>query len=201
MEVASILYFFSAFLNVFLGIATAESRHGYGYAGYRTTSRRERRNRGLCSKIFYYSVCFPPYFMLWKAPGWSILRIRFFKRYTGKFRRSRMEQSYDAELVTISEKQKPQPASVDIFIHLLNEERILKALGSNLHFVDVLNLSSTCKAVRRALVSPSKEFEPHENLRVLSCEDGSKLTCSTCNSQICRVSAHCLMLVWILYKN
>ena len=127
--------------------------------------------------------------MLWKVPSWSILKIRFFKKYAGKFWRGRKEQARDTELFTITEKQKAQSKNVDIFVDLLSEGRIVEALASNLHFMDMFNLSSTCRAIREALGSSAKELEPYENLRVMSCDDGSKITCWTCKSQICCVSA------------
>ncbi|KIW99882.1 uncharacterized protein Z518_10810 [Rhinocladiella mackenziei CBS 650.93] len=177
-----ILYFISAFLSMVLGCWTANGRSYNGHhrrsnsSSYSGTIGATSRTRSFCKKFIFYIICWPPYLVLWKGPIWSILKMRYFRRFTMKFWHGSRHRSPKTELSVFSEKQKPQPSSVDKFVGLLHEDRIQEGIAAKLHFVDLVNLSSTCKSVRQALVSPSKNVDSHENLRILSCTEGRVAT-------------------------
>lgn len=69
------------------------------------------------------------------------------------------------------------------FLHI----DILSLISQHLHYVDLINLSMTSKAIR-AVVFPSAEIGDHaDQLRRYTCEDDNKSQCWTCGIQVCQV--------------
>lgn len=170
---------------------------GFGTCGF-TQERRYRRTdrdrwvspkpkRNLCERICFYVFCAPPAFIFWKGPVWTILKTRYAKRYTFKFWRGHKTSSTDSELKVFNEKHKPQTKSAELLCRLLGEDVIKKRIASDLHYIDIVNLNLTCKTVHRSLIATGRGSEIYEELRIQSCDQGSKVTCWTCVNQVCKV--------------
>ncbi|KIV92527.1 hypothetical protein PV10_03818 [Exophiala mesophila] len=182
-EVAvSVLYMLSALFNIILGsCGISHDRRG---RSSKTTKPRKRA--GLLKNICYYLLCWPPIFVLWKAPAWSILRGRYAKRFMFKFWRGHRGQDDDLEFDVFDEKKRPQSKSVQALAHLLQHGNVRIAISSNLHYIDIMHLNLTCKEIHQSLIPAGRSSDIYQQLRIWSCESGSKTQCWICVSQVCK---------------
>lgn len=63
----------------------------------------------------------------------------------------------------------------------------LKIIAYKLHYVDLVNLSLVSKSLHEAIFPTADLGVRSEELRIYTCEDGSKSQCWVCNIQICQV--------------
>lgn len=85
----------------------------------------------------------------------------------------------------MDEKPMFQPADKETSADKSTQDLGVDELASNLHFVDMLYMNSMGKSTHPAVAATPDNPDIYENLRVLSCTDGSKRTCWTCDNQIC----------------
>ena len=64
---------------------------------------------------------------------------------------------------------------------------IISLIATRLHYVDLVSLSLVSKGVRKAIFPPSAATHTAEQLRILTCDAGTKSQCWSCNKQICKV--------------
>jgi len=157
------------------------------YSNHEAGYQQNRRKRSCCGNFLYYLCCFPPYLLFWKGPSWSYLNIKFSKRYASKFWQGRKSSSM-TELNPIDKKPRFQSADKETSADKSTQDPGVDELASNLHFVDMLYMISMGESTHPAVAATPENPDIYENLRVLSCTDGSKRTCWTCDNQICDVS-------------
>ena len=173
----------SALFNIILG--SCGTSHGRRSRSSNTTKSKKRAD--LLKKICYYLLCWPPIFVLWQAPAWSILRGRYAKRFMFKFWRGHRGQDDDLEFDAFDEKKRPQSKSVQALSHLLQHDNVRIAISSNLHYIDMMNLNLTCKEIHQSLIPAGRSSDIYQQIRIWSCESGSKTQCWICVSQVCKV--------------
>ncbi|RVX67150.1 hypothetical protein B0A52_08584 [Exophiala mesophila] len=140
-EVAvSVLYMLSALFNIILG--SCGTSHGRRSRSSNTTKSKKRAD--LLKKICYYLLCWPPIFVLWQAPAWSILRGRYAKRFMFKFWRGHRGQDDDLEFDAFDEKKRPQSKSVQALSHLLQHDNIPHANISSVALAHTKRCISCC---------------------------------------------------------
>lgn len=179
----SVLYMLSALLNIILGsCGISQDRRGRS-----SNTLKSQKKLNLLQNICYYTLCWPPIFVLWKGPAWSILRGRYAKRFMFKFWRGHRGQDDDQELDAFDEKQSRQSISVQALSRLLEQDKVRHAIASNLHYIDMMHLNLTCKGIHRSLVPGGRAPEIYQQLRIWCCESGSKKHCWICVAQVCQV--------------
>lgn len=166
---------------------SSSGRQSSYYSNYEAGYRQNRRKRSCCGNFLYHLCCFPPYALFWKGPSWSYLTIKFSKRYASKFWQGR-KSSFTTELNTMDTEPRFQPADKETSADKSAESPGVNQLASNLHFVDMLYRYSIGQSTHPAVAVTPDNPDIYENLRVLSCTDGLKRTCWTCDNQICDVS-------------
>lgn len=173
----------SALLNIILGSCGISPRRRDRISN----TRKPQKIFDLVQNTCYFAFCLPPFFVFWKGPAWSILRGRYAKRFMFKFWRGRRGQDDGRELDAFDEKKTLQSVPVQALARLLEEDKVRHAIASNLHYIDMMNLNLTCRRVHRSLVPGPRAPEIYQQLRIWSCEPGSKKNCWICVAQVCQV--------------
>ncbi|KAK2768345.1 hypothetical protein FQN54_000199 [Arachnomyces sp. PD_36] len=71
---------------------------------------------------------------------------------------------------------------------------VLELVSRQLHHIDVVNLSLASKSVRKAIFPSFMQGSRPGRLRVYTCAEDGKTTCWACNTQICNLTNHHLVL-------
>ena len=125
-----------------------------------------------------------------------ITKPRYMSRYFAKSRQ-RVKSDKPIKLRTLDNMtwRHDKPTALAIFSLELQLERygrplaydLLMLIALNLHYTDIVNLSLASKDLRQAVFPSPILATRSEELRIQSCENGSKAQCWICTSQICSV--------------
>jgi len=168
---------FSAIFNISFGGLIDDSSY-YSYHGPTWVSR-------FFSAIYRYLV----------SPILSRLRYRF--RYLSKSRqRVKVHNTIRLRPFKANPPKSNKPTGLAVALSYESQHQHphrppfynpLVLVAYKLHYVDLINLSLVSKSLREVIFGKSDLATRSEDLRLYTCEDGSKSQCWICNTQICRV--------------
>ncbi|ORY16586.1 hypothetical protein BCR34DRAFT_584250 [Clohesyomyces aquaticus] len=197
--VITILYFFSAFFNLFAGIFFSED------SGYSSgiTQRRHNPIRGVLSCISFPLVILWETLLQFLTPFYNLLpesmrtSFRYRLRLAGRWTWNKTSFA-TSKVITMGihlprylRKSKTTDEKLAQLLLASEPYDILQLIAGQLHYVDLVNLSLVSKRVRAAIFPSLEDSAEDRQLRFYSCEGDKKTACWTCGIQVCQV---CLKL-------
>ena len=113
---------------------------------------------------------------------------RLLLRVVGKKRSAQRQHDSLIPLSILQPSQSSSSSCKQPRLVALGNDAILGKIASHLHYIDVINLSLTCRSMYQTICPMNGHSKRFELLCIASCSDGSKEECWGCARQICEVT-------------
>ncbi|KAJ2988562.1 hypothetical protein NUW58_g3910 [Xylaria curta] len=180
--VVAILYALSAFANITLG---ASSRGSDRYNDYRDYIRPFWRSSTSPVEYFKRGLVDLAYDLMPTRMQYYLSFANRYIEHSFRRQRSKMSQKAQKAYALLPWRARSSKGKESGLSTVLSQE-VLERMSPHLHYVDIVSLSLTSKAIRKAV------FQQHgdstvdkEQLRYYSCQGSKKYDCWACGIQIC----------------